>query len=149
MLVALLFAVAVVALPAAGCGGSSANDASSTSTTSTTAGGATSFADCLKENGVENFDLSKLGARGGLPKGVDQAALQKAKQACGNLVPQGRLPQGAPSAGGGNFQAFVRCMKRHGVELPGAGSTARPVDTTSAKHAKAQKACASLLGATR
>ena len=87
-------------------------------------------------------------ARQGSGTQADREKFQKAMQACGDLAPQGGFPRGgAAGAGGGNFQAFSRCMKRNGAELPGPGSTT-PVDTTSPKYLKAQQKCRPLLGGT-
>ena len=147
IILAILAVVAVTVLTA-GCGGSDSSSGSASARTSTTAS-SSSFTDCLKSNGVDNFDPSQFGAGGALPEGVDPATLQNAMRACQSLAPQGGfpqggLPQGAPGSGGGNFTAFSRCMKRNGAPLPGAGSAAK-VDATSATYLKAQKKCQPLL----
>ena len=81
-----------LALVAAGCGGSSPSSASSAIDTTAAAssnGSSKSFAECLKENGIEGFDPGS-NPQGGPPQNFDRAALQKAMQACGSLRPQGQ-----------------------------------------------------------
>jgi len=106
--------------------------------------GSMKFQQCLEDNGVSGFGQGAPGSG----TQADREKFQKAMQACGDLAPQGGFPRGgAAGAGGGNFQAFSRCMKRNGAELPGPVSTT-PVDTTSPKYLKAQKKCRPLLGGT-
>jgi hypothetical protein len=143
IILAILAVVAVTVL-AAGCGGKNSSSDSSSATTSTTAS-SSSFSDCLRSNGVDDFDPSQFGAGGALPGGVDPATLQKAMQACQSLAPQG-APGGAPQGGqsGAQFQKFQQCMKDNGVDGFGPGAQGSQSQADEAKTQKARKACASL-----
>jgi hypothetical protein len=143
IILAILAVVAVVLL-AAGCGGSDSSSGASSATTSTTAS-SSSFSDCLKSNGVDNFDPSQFGSGGAPPDNVDPATLQKAMQACQSLAPQG-APGGAPQGGqsSGRFQKFQQCMKDNGVDSFGPGTQGSQSQADQAKMKKARKACASL-----
>jgi len=139
--------IVALALVAAGCGGSgSSSDASgTTATTSTTAtpsstGSNSAFAECLKKNGVEGFDPGSA-PQGGPPQNVDQAALQKAMQACGSLRPQGQ-GFGGPGQNGQSSAQFAKlqsCLKEHGIENFSPGSAQSDADRQ--KLQDAMQAC--------
>lgn len=137
--------IVALALVAAGCGGGSSSDASgTTSTTSTTTtpsspGSSSAFAECLKKNGVEGFDPGSA-PQGGPPPNVDQAALQKAMQACGSLRPQGQ-GLGGPGNGqsNGQFAKLQSCLKEHGIENFSPGSSQSDADRQ--KLQEAMQAC--------
>jgi len=139
--------IVALALVAAGCGGSgSSSDASgTTATTSTTAtpsstGSNSAFAECLKKNGVEGFDPGSA-PQGGPPQNVDQAALQKAMQACGSLRPQGQ-GFGGPGQNGQSSAQFAElqsCLKKHGIENFSPGSAQSDADRQ--KLQDAMRAC--------
>jgi hypothetical protein len=143
-----IVALAAACLLVAGCGGSSGSSNESAATTSTTSSDASaaSFTDCLKKNGVDNFDPTQQGGTAGEPpQGVDMEKVQKAMQACGNLAPQGgfggALPGGSSNAGSKKFQ---QCMKDNGVDSFGPGTQGSQSQADRAKIQKARKACASL-----
>ena len=139
--------IAALALVAAGCGGSgSSSDASgTTSTTSTTAtpssnGSNSSFAECLKENGIEGFEPGST-PQGGPPQNVDPAAMQKAMQACGSLRPQGQ-GFGGPGQNGQSSAQLAKlqsCLKKHGIESFSPGSAQSDADRQ--KLQDAMQAC--------
>ncbi len=135
--------LAALALVAAGCGGSSSSSASGTTDTTAAAssnGTNTSFAECLKENGVEGFDPGS-NPQGGPPQNVDPAAMQKAMQACGSLAPQGQGfgGQGQNGRSSAQFAELQSCLKEHGVEsfAPGAAQS----DADRQKLQEAMQAC--------
>jgi hypothetical protein len=139
--------IVVLALVAAGCGGSgSSSDASgTTATTSTTAtpsstGSNSAFAECLKKNGVEGFDPGSA-PQGGPPQNVDQAALQKAMQACGSLAPQGQGfgGQGQNGQSSAQLAELQSCLKKHGIENFSPGSAQSDADRQ--KLQDAMQAC--------
>lgn len=125
----VLASVALVA----GCGGSdgggSGNAASSgsTETTSSSGGSGASFAECMKQHGVEvpsagfggagqrpapqGQQQSGQGTPPRLPDGTDPSKFQDAMQACRSLAPQVTLGGGQQSA------SFITCMKEHGVDV--------------------------------
>ncbi len=135
--------ITAFALVAAGCGGSSSPSASGT-TTETAApssnGSNTSFAECLRQNGIEGFDPGST-PQGGPPQNVDPAALQKAMQACGNLAPQGGGfgGQGANGRSREQFAELQSCLKEHGIENFTPGSTQSDADRQ--KLQEAMQAC--------
>jgi hypothetical protein len=138
--------IVALALVAAGCGGSgSSSDASgttgttSTTTTPSSSSSNSAFADCLKKNGVEGFDPGSA-PQGGPPPNVDQAALQKAMQACGSLRPQGQ-GFGGPGNGqsSGQFAKLQSCLKEHGIESFSPGSAQSDADRQ--KLQDAMQAC--------
>lgn len=134
--------IVALALVAAGCGGSSSDASGTTSTTATPSsnGSRSSFAECLKKNGVEGFDPGSA-PQGGPPQNVDQAALQKAMQACGSLRPQGQ-GFGGPGQNGQSSAQFAKlqsCLKKHGIENFSPGSAQSDADRQ--KLQDAMKAC--------
>jgi len=138
--------IAALALVAAGCGGSSSSNASGTTGTTsapatpTSTGSNASFAECLKENGVEGFDPGSR-PQGGPPQNVNPAALQKAMQACGSLRPQGQ-GFGGPGQNGQSSAQFAElqsCLKKHGIENFSPGSAQSDADRQ--KLQDAMQAC--------
>ena len=138
--------IAALALVAAGCGGSSSSNASGTTGTTsapatpTSTGSNASFAECLKENGVEGFDPGSR-PQGGPPQNVDPAALQKAMKACGSLRPQGQ-GFGGPGQNGQSSAQFAElqsCLKKHGIENFSPGSAQSDADRQ--KLQDAMRAC--------
>jgi hypothetical protein len=135
--------ITAFALVAAGCGGSSSPSASGTTTETATPssnGSNTSFAECLRENGIEGFDPGS-NPQGGPPQNVDQAALQKAMQACGSLRPQGQGFGGPGQNGQSNaqFAKLQSCLKKHGIENFSPGSAQSDADRQ--KLQDAMQAC--------
>lgn len=135
--------LAALALVAAGCGGSSSSSASGTTDTTAAAssnGSNSSFAECLKENGVEGFDPGSS-PQGGPPQNVDPAALQKAMQACGSLAPQGQGfgGQGQNGQSSAQLAELQSCLKKHGIENFSPGSAQSDADRQ--KLQDAMQAC--------
>ena len=139
--------IVALALVAAGCGGGgSSSDASgATGTTSTTATPSSSspnaaFAECLKKNGIEGFDPGSA-PQGGPQPNVDQAALQKAMQACGSLRPQGQgfAGPGQNNQSSAQFAKLQSCLKEHGIEDFSPGSAQSDADRQ--KLQDAMQAC--------
>jgi hypothetical protein len=98
------------------------------------------FQQCLAENGVEmGAPPSQDGATGGdssdsgtQPSMPDRDAMQKAQEACADLMPEG-MGQGGPGMGQGGqggeeFQAYTECLSENGVEAqtPGSGGGEPP-----------------------
>jgi len=135
--------VILAVVVAAGCGGSSTG--STTPAATGTVGSTAAFSDCMKNNGLDNFDPSQIGAGGVLPAGADQAKLQKAIQACQSLAPQG-APGGTPQGGqlGAGLQKFQQCMKDNGVDNFGPGASGSQSQADQAKIQTALQACRSL-----
>jgi hypothetical protein len=132
-----------LALVAAGCGGSSPSSATSAIDTTAAAssnGSSKSFAECLKENGIEGFDPAS-NPQGGPPQNFDRAALQKAMQACGSLRPQGQ-GFGGPGQNGQSSAQLAKlqsCLKKHGIENFSPGSAQSDADRQ--KLQDAMQAC--------
>jgi hypothetical protein len=101
------------------------------------------FTDCLKEQGVElpeGLDANNpLG--GGIPEGVDIAALQPAMAAC-----RDKLPAGLPAGGAGrpDMAAYTTCLQDNGVTLPDASNIAS-FDRSDPAFVDANKVCSPLL----
>jgi hypothetical protein len=171
-----LVAVVVVGLFLAGCGsGGSKKVATGTSTTTTTAASASSgraafqaYTACLRQhrvnlphrqagtsappttgaNGQAGGPPPGSGAGGGFfgdgqpPAGVDQATWQAAMKACASKRPTGSFGGRGLKA----FQAYLSCLKDHGVTVP-SGTDMRSLNRSDPTFIAANKTCAPLLPA--
>jgi hypothetical protein len=54
-----------------------------------------------------------------LPKGVSQKKVDKAQKACRSKLPKGA--RGGPGGGSEDFQAYLSCLRDHGVDVPEPG----------------------------
>ena len=161
-------------LAVAACGGSSGSAAGSTTSTTTSAAGGSrnaAFSACLKQHGV-TLPAGGIGPSGppgqGTPgsrpaggfgsggpaisiPGVSAQQLQAAMSACGS-----KLPSGGFGGGAGNsqaLQAYLSCLKDHGVTVPTSTSGTTPRGQGSVlgavrsqpKFAAANKVCQALL----
>jgi hypothetical protein len=137
-----LFAVVAVLLAAcangsgddgvASLGGGSTDPSTSASPSVDPEEALQAFAECMRENGVEDFPDPTIGEDGGIqiqtPGGsgeVDRKALDDAMQACGDLLPEGT----GPGEGEGPtpeeqaaleeaLLAYAQCMRDHGIDFP-------------------------------
>jgi hypothetical protein len=94
------------------------------------------FAECMRENGVEDFEDPQLGGDGTIafgpgasgdgrpPSQADQEAIQKALDACSDLLPQG-IGDGGLGISAEDQAAFqdamleyARCMRDEGIDMP-------------------------------
>ncbi len=166
----LIVGVVGLLLLAAGCGsGASTTTAGVTATTGGDQQAARqAYRDCMAQNGVTLPQRGQGNGQGGLPgtdpggvdsngvpqgqgtqSSIDPAMMKKAQDACQSLRPTGGF-----GGGGTAFQAYVSCMKDHGVALPARGNgstdTSAPpstIDGTSAAYVAANDACKALLPA--
>ncbi|MGZ8611980.1 MAG: hypothetical protein ACXWX0_06895 [Actinomycetota bacterium] len=96
------------------------------------------FAECMRENGVEDFQDPQVdddgritfgigraaGEDGGPPSGEDRGVMQDAMEACQDLLPQGLGggPGGISAEDEAAFQdvmlEYAQCMRDHGVDMP-------------------------------
>lgn len=172
--------LAVAPLVLASCGGDAnatgpAEGATAQGSGQATGGDFDAFRQCLADNGVEMPAMPDAGGQagqGGAPPSMpDQAAMDKAMQACADVAPGGG--PGGPGAGfgggsgGSGMQAYAQCLTDHGVTMPtpgqgspppsaspqdGAGPTGQPpaggapmgLDTSDPTVAAAVAACADL-----
>lgn len=105
----------------AGCGGGSDGAADGTTTGSSTSSGQTSFADCMRAQGVDVPDQTggNQGTSGQPPAGIDSADLQKGIQACGQYLQGGGGPPGASGSGSpGGGQEVAQCLRDQGITVP-------------------------------
>lgn len=163
-----------LAVAVAACGGSSGGaSGATTSTTSSAAGGSrnAAFTACLKQHGVTlpaggigpsgppgqgtPGSLPAGGNGGGGPSisipGVNTQQLQAAMSACRSKLPSGGFGGGAANSQA--LQAYLSCLKDHGVTVPTSTSGTTPGGPGSAlgavrsqpKFAAANKVCQALL----
>jgi hypothetical protein len=182
-LLLLLGVLGLALATACGSGTTTTNDpagggASSGTPGGTNAGGgqpSQAFTDCLQQHGVTlpsgGFPGGAPGGQGApdgqgapgagngappsLPAGIDQSKMGEAMQACQSLAPSG----GFGGAGGGQnqqaFQAYLSCLKDHGVDVPsstpGASAAGRVTppsfNQSDPTFQAAQKTCSALLPA--
>lgn len=95
------------------------------------------FGDCMRENGIEDFEDPVIGEDGGIQIGVggpaegsdgppseeDREELQQAMEACNDLLPQDLGPGGDISeedqaAMQDALLEFAQCMRDHGIDFP-------------------------------
>jgi hypothetical protein len=160
----LAVVVAAVALLAAACGGGGSK--ATAATTPTTASGSpasagfAAYRECLAQHGVKlpaNFAPRRnangngnptLGTRPpgdtgpSLPPGVDAATFRAARQACRDKQPAGAFRRNSTA-----FQAYVSCLRDHGVTVPTtvAGGPPPSIDRSSPAFQQANNTCRALL----
>jgi hypothetical protein len=82
-----------------------------------------------------------------LPKGVSQKKFNKAQKACRSKLPKGARG-GGPGGGSAEFQAYLSCLRDHGVDVPEPGrngSNRLPnFDPNDPTFAAANKTCGAL-----
>ena len=153
-------AVSIVLLAACGGGGSTAAASSPDSTSNAGAVPADmqKFVDCMKQQGVEVPTGARFqqgsGAAEAPPASIDRSKLDAAREACGDLLPEGAVfggPGGGAVAAGGvdatAFNAYRSCMSDHGVTIPERQPDQAPVsiDRGSDSFKAANDVCAPLL----
>ncbi|HTQ68050.1 MAG TPA: hypothetical protein VMI13_05110 [Solirubrobacteraceae bacterium] len=94
---------------------------------------------CLHKQGIP------LAAGSKLPSGVSRARYQAALKACGHAI---KLPKVSLPSRTGSAAEFVKCMRRHGIDMPPLETSARGprvsfqgVDTSSENFKGAMKKC--------
>jgi len=160
------------ALALSACGGSAADTAAASSSAEAPDAADDTFADCMRENGVDipegQFqpgagvapgqapDATMLTERPSDVTGIDGDAFEAAREACEDLLPEGAVMFGGPGGAGideSALRAYRSCMADHGVDLPepgpagtdGAAPPAISVDRDDPEFAEAQETCAALL----
>lgn len=125
--------LALAPLGLAACGGDDDASAAADSNGAASSSDMEAFQQCLAENGVEmgappsQDGSGGSGASGGGTQGSmpDREAMQKAQEACADLMPEG-MGQGGPGMGPGGgseeLQAYTECLSENGVEVQGPGS---------------------------
>ncbi|MGP2443068.1 hypothetical protein [Streptomyces sp. JW3] len=120
----LLAASAVLVMGAAvGCSDSSAAEEEAEGSSSAAAGSgyqqALDYAECMRENGVEDYQDPEQGGDGRVlinPGNADDPDSQAAQEACRDKMPQG---VGQDARGGdvdsAKVQAWAKCMRENGV----------------------------------
>jgi hypothetical protein len=80
-----------------------------------------------------------------LPKGVTRKKFNKAMKACRSKLPKGAR-NGGPNGGAASFQAYLSCLRDHGVDVPASNGGSRPpsFDQNDPTFAAASKICAPL-----
>jgi hypothetical protein len=121
------------------------------------------FAECMRENGVEDFPDPQIGSDGGITIGVgggdgsldeeEAETIDEAMAACQDLLPQGQGPGGISEEDQAAFQdalvAYAGCMRDHGIDMPdpefsGGGALQQlgeDVDPESPEFQEADEAC--------
>jgi hypothetical protein len=148
-----LAALSIVLLAA--CGGGSAS--ADTSNAGAVPADMQKFLDCMKEQGVEVPTGARFQRGSGTaeapPASIDRSKLDAAREACGDLLPEGAV-FGGPGAGGRAggvdataFNAYRSCMSDHGVTIPERQPDQVPVsiDRGSDSFKAANDVCAPLL----
>lgn len=128
------------------------------------------FAECMRENGIEDFPDPQIDEDGGIQIGVgaadggpptdeDRQALEDAMAACEDLLPQGEGPgdisEEEQAAAQDAAIEFAECMREHGIEeFPDPEFSddggilqeiGEEVDPTSDEFREAEDACRSVL----
>lgn len=113
------------------------------------------FAQCMREQGLTWWKDPDPGERGfaiHIPKGVDEAQVNKAMQACKEFMPNGgEMPKLDP-AQAEQLRKYAKCMRENGVPGfpdPGADGgikldTRNGIDPQSAAFKNAEQKCTSL-----
>lgn len=125
------------------------------------------FAECMRENGIEDFQDPVLGEGGeiqigvggpdgseGRPSEEDREELQEAMEACNDLLPQDLGPRDISEEDQAAMQdamlEFAQCMRDHGIDFPdpefsGDGGAFQEigdgVDPNSDEFQEAEEAC--------
>jgi hypothetical protein len=134
---------AVAALALAGCGaGGGGHAASSTANAQDTA---VKFAQCMRQHGVDVEDPQpgQSGIRIKAGKGIGDAQISAAMQACRKYSPKGNLNPNDPKVRD-NMLKTAQCLRRHGVNIadpqPGQGLRIK-VRQGDTKTQQAMEAC--------
>lgn len=122
------------------------------------------FAECMRDNGVEDFPDPQVGSDGRIEIGVgsgdgplsdeDAEAIDAAMEACRDLLPQGEGPAGISEEDQAALQdalvEYAQCMREHGIDMPdpdfsGDGGVLQQigdgVDPDSSEFQEADEAC--------
>jgi hypothetical protein len=78
------------------------------------------YAQCMRENGVPDFEDPKLDENGeldglGLPKGVDEETAEAAREKCAKHLPNGGEPERMNPEDIEKFQEYAKCMRENGL----------------------------------
>jgi hypothetical protein len=90
------------------------------------------FAECMRDNGIEDFPDPTIdenggiqigiGGEGGPPSEEDRQALTDAMEACQDLLPRGEGPGQISEEDRAAFQdallEYAQCMRDHGIDMP-------------------------------
>jgi hypothetical protein len=131
---------------------------------------AQAFAECMRENGIEDFTDPQIDEEGGIefsvgggggesdgPQPGDREELDAAMQACEDLLPEGTGPDSISPEEEAELQdaflEYAKCMRDHGIEMPdpdfsdgGVTIGGGDVDPNSEVFQEADEACNHLLG---
>lgn len=138
-----VFAVTAVLLAA--CADGSADDGVASLSGDQAAGGsspspsvseeeaAQAFAECMRENGIEDFPDPQIGEGGGIqfvageagegvPGAGERQELEEAMAACEDLLPEGSGPDSISAEEEAELQdaflQYAQCMRDHGINMP-------------------------------
>jgi hypothetical protein len=165
-----LAALSIVLLAACGGGASTAEASSPDDTANVDADAVPAemqeFLDCMKEHGVELSDGARFqrGAGSGEappasfqpndgspPVSIDRGKVDAAREACGDLLPEGAVfggpggPAGRDGADASAFNAYRSCMSDHGVTIPEPDQAPVSIDRSTDSFKAAHEVCAPLL----
>jgi hypothetical protein len=78
------------------------------------------FAQCMRENGVPDFEDPKVDENGeldglGLPKGVDLETAEAARDKCQKYLPNGGAAEEMNPEGVAKIRAYAKCMRDNGM----------------------------------
>lgn len=122
------------------------------------------FAQCMRDNGVPDYEDPKAAAKGGMvaaqPASPDDPAFAAAAEKCRPLLPNGGEPEPMSEEERAAALAFAKCVRENGVEdYPDPDAAGRPGDydlpdpedpgyeDTMARFTKAAEACGAPAGA--
>jgi len=118
----------LVLVTAAGCGSADDADGVATAGGSTAAsksagssgqGDGVKFAQCMRQNGIENFPDPDPGSedqvRITLPEGADPAKVQTAQKKCQQYLPNGGAADKPDPGRVEQLRQLAKCMREHGV----------------------------------
>ena len=153
----LIMAAIAVPLLLAACGSSASGlgvasgggkaTATSTATTTSGADNGLKYARCMRANGVNIAD-PEAGHALEVPDRSAGPQVQKALEACRQLLPNGGVPKPAGTAELAKVREFAKCMRANGVDMPDPdanGGIALQSNGDPEKMAAASKICQSKL----
>ncbi|MFF1816790.1 hypothetical protein ACFVWG_05815 [Kribbella sp. NPDC058245] len=113
------------------------------------------FAQCMRENGVPDFQDPKFGADGeiedmSLPKGVKLETAQAAQEKCQQYLPHGGSPEQMSAEDAKKLREYAGCMRQNGMpKFPDPDAEGRlrleGIDLNGADYKAAHETCQHLL----
>jgi hypothetical protein len=90
------------------------------------------FAECVRDNGIEDFEDPTVNEDGGIeigfggggdpPSEAEQEEMQAAMEACGDLLPRGegrgQISEEDQAAFEDALLGYARCMREQGIDMP-------------------------------